>query len=98
MIELVALVVASVALGVVRPRWSTPWAAVVPTALAFAWLVMHEEIPGDPLGPADLAWYAGMSLVVGAAFALAIAAGVVVGIATRGTSRWRGRPRRGPAR
>jgi hypothetical protein len=72
-------VVASVALGVVRPRWSTLAAAAVPTALAFAWLVLHEDIPGDPLGVAYLAWYAGMSLVVGAAFALAIAAGVAVG-------------------
>ena len=77
--ELVALLVGSVALGVVRPRWTTLLAALVPTALAFAWLVMHEDIPGDPLGFADLAWYAGMSLIVGAAFALAIAPGVVAG-------------------
>jgi hypothetical protein len=77
--ELVALLVGSVALGVIRPRRTTLLAALVPTALAFAWLVMHEDIPGDPLGFADLAWYAGMSLVAGAAFALAIAAGVAAG-------------------
>jgi len=77
--ELVALLVGSVALGVIRPRWSTLLAALVPTALAFAWLVLHEDIPGDPLGFADLAWYAGMSLVVGAVFALAIAGGVAAG-------------------
>ena len=87
MIELVALAVASVALGAVRPRWSTLWAAVLPTLLAFAWLVMHEDIPGDPLGAADLAWYAGMSLVVGAAFALAIAVGVVAGRRARWITR-----------
>ena len=75
--ELVALAVASVALGVVRPRWSTVLFAIVPTALAFAWLVMHEDIPGDPIGLADLAWYAGMSLMAGAIFALALTAGVV---------------------
>ena len=73
------LVVGSVALGVVRPRWSTLLVAVVPVVLAFAWLVMHEDIPGDPLGLVDLAWYAGMSLAVGAAFALALACGVVLG-------------------
>ena len=76
--ELVVLVIASVALGFVRPRWSTLAAAVVPTALAFAWLVMHEDIPGDPVGFADLAWYAGMSLAVGAAFALALSGGILL--------------------
>jgi hypothetical protein len=76
--ELVVLVIASVALGVARPRWSTLAAAVVPAALAFAWLVMHEDIPGDPTGFADLAWYAGMSLAVGAAFTLALAGGVLL--------------------
>ena len=77
MVELVVLLVAFVALGVLRPRWSTLAAALVPTGMAFAWLVLHEDIPGETLGPVDLAWYAGMSLVVGAAFALACAAGVI---------------------
>jgi hypothetical protein len=36
----VVLVVGSVALGVIRPRWTTLLAALVPTALAFAWLVV----------------------------------------------------------
>src|SRR4051794_18257354 len=37
MMELTALVAVYLALGVVRPRWTTLFAASVPTVLAFAW-------------------------------------------------------------
>jgi len=79
--ELTALVVFSVALGVVRPRWTTLLAATVPTALAFGWLLMNADVPGEQLGLIDLVWFAGMSLAVGGA--LATAAGVALGRAIR---------------
>jgi hypothetical protein len=87
--ELAALIGVYVALGAVRPRWTTLLAALLPTVLAFAWLVMHEDIPGAPLGLADLAWYAAMSLLVGAVFALAAAAGLALGRAAAPTPRRR---------
>ena len=80
------LAIASMAVGVIRPRWSTLLAALAPAALAFAWLIVHEDNPYDAIGPADVAWYAAMSLIVGAAFALAIAAGILTGRATRRTA------------
>jgi hypothetical protein len=85
-IELAVLAVAYVALGALRPRWTTLLAALIPAVLSFVWLLLHEDIPGDPLGFVDLAWYAGMSLVVGAVNALAVSGGVVVGRALRHVS------------
>ncbi len=38
---------------------------------------IHEDIPGGPIGLNDLAWHAGVSVTVGAAFELAVTAGVV---------------------
>lgn len=72
--------VLTVAAGVgwIRPRWSSLAVAVVPGGLAFAWLLMHEQIPGDETTMADIAWYLGMSLVVAAVIALACACGVLV--------------------
>jgi hypothetical protein len=87
MMELVALVAVCVALGILRPLWTTLLAASVPAALTFALLLMHEDVPGEKSGFIDLAWYAGMSLAVGGAFALATAAGVALGRATRGSFR-----------
>ena len=81
--ELTVLAVAYVALGALRPRWTTPLAALIPAVLSFLWLLLHEDIPGDPLGFVDLAWYIGMSLAVGAVYALASVGGVVVGRALR---------------
>lgn len=81
--ELAVLAVVYLALGALRPRWTTLLAALIPTVLSFVWLVLHEDIPGDPLGFVDLAWFAGMSLVVGAVYVLASAGGVVVGRALR---------------
>jgi hypothetical protein len=81
--EVAALVVVYIALGVLRPRWTTLLAASAPTVLAFAWLFMHEDIPGEELGPIDLIWYAGIGLAVGAALALATAAGVALRRAIR---------------
>ena len=66
-------------IGWLRPRWSSLWVAAIPSAAAFAWLLLHEDIPGDPTGLDDIVWYIGMSPVVGAAFAMACA----LGIATR---------------
>jgi hypothetical protein len=74
--EVIAIATACVALGAVRPRRTTLLVAGLPTLLAFAWLVMHEEIPGDRIGLADLLWYAGMSVLVGAGVAFAIAVGI----------------------
>ena len=55
----------------------------MPAALACAWLFLHEDVPGEETGAADAAWYAGMSAVVGAGFAIACALGVVTGRAIR---------------
>lgn len=74
--SLVFLIVAGT-LGVIRPRWSTLWSAVVPTSLTFVWLLMLEEIPDDSVGVGDVAWYVGMSVAVGAVFALACSVGIV---------------------
>jgi hypothetical protein len=66
-----ALALAATA-GWLRPRWTTSfWVAAVPATLAFVWLLLHEDIPGYTIGLEDIAWYVGMSLVVGAPFALA---------------------------
>ncbi len=77
------LVVAYVALGALRPRWTTLLAALIPAALAFVWLLLHEDVPGDKLDVVDFAWYVGMSLAVGGVYALASAGGVVLGRALR---------------
>jgi hypothetical protein len=81
--ELAFLAVAYVALGALRPRWTTLLAALVPAGLSFVWLLLNEDIPGEAPGPVDLAWFVGMSLAVGAVFAFASAAGVVLGRALR---------------
>ena len=83
--ELAVLIAGSLALWALRPRWTTMFAASVPVVLAFAWLLVHEDIPGEEARLMDLMWYAGMSLAVGLAFALAIATGVVLGRAARGS-------------
>jgi hypothetical protein len=81
--ELAVLAAAYLALGAVRPQWTTLLAALVPAVLGFVWLVLHEDIPGDKPDLVDLAWYAGMSLAVGGVYALASAGGVVLGRALR---------------
>jgi hypothetical protein len=78
-LELAVLAAAYVALGVIRPRWTTLLAVLIPTVLAFAWLLLHEDVPGDKPGLVDLAWYVGMSLAVGGVYALASVGGVVLG-------------------
>jgi hypothetical protein len=77
-IELAVALAAAVVIGLVRPRWSTLSVALVPTALAFAWLLLHEDIPGEATALGDVVWYVAMSLMVGAAFALACLLGIVV--------------------
>jgi hypothetical protein len=81
--ELAALAVAYVALGALRPRWTTLLAALIPAGLAFVWLLLHEDIPGEELGFVDLVWDVGMSLAVGGVYAVASAGGVVLGRAVR---------------
>jgi hypothetical protein len=81
-LEILFVLAVAAAIGLVRPRWSSLWSAAVPTGLTFTWLLMHEDIPGDPIGPADIAWCGGTGLVVGAVFALACS----LGIATRRAS------------
>jgi hypothetical protein len=83
MVELAVLAVAYVALGALRPRWTTLLAALIPAALAFVWLLLQEDIPGETLGFVDVAWFVAMSLAVGAVYGLASAGGVVVGRAWR---------------
>ena len=73
------MLAAFVALGALRPRWTSLLAAVVPASLACVWLFTHEDIPGDETGFGDIAWYVGLGLAVGAVFALACAGGVVLG-------------------
>jgi hypothetical protein len=86
-IELTVSAGAFVALGALRPRWTTLSAAFLPAAVAFVWLLLHEDIPGERLGFVDYAWYAGMSLLVGGVYAVAAAVGVVSGRALRRLSR-----------
>jgi hypothetical protein len=78
-LEFAVLAAAYVVLGAIRPRWTTLLAALIPAVLAFVWLLLHEDVPGDELGFVDLAWYVGMSLLVGGVYALASAGGVVLG-------------------
>jgi hypothetical protein len=77
MIAIVVALAAAAGFGWLRPRWSSLAVAPLLTALAFAWLLLHEDIPGDPTGLDDIVWYVGMSLLVGAAFALACTLGIV---------------------
>lgn len=81
--ELAALAAAYAALGALRPRWTTLLVALIPAVLAFVWLLLHEDIPGDKLGVVDMVWYVGMALAVGGVYALASASGVVLGRALR---------------
>jgi hypothetical protein len=77
-VEFALALAVAVVIGLVRPRWSTMSVALVPSALAFAWLLLQEDIPGEATTVSDVVWYVGMSLVVGAAFALACLLGIVV--------------------
>jgi len=81
--ELAVLAGAYVALGALGPRWTTLLAALIPAGLAFVWLLLHEDIPGEKLGFVGFVWYIGMSLAVGGVYALASAGGVVLGRALR---------------
>jgi hypothetical protein len=60
---------------------------MVPAGLAFLWLLLHEDVPGEDISATDIGWYVVMSAVVGAAFALACALGVIAGRAFRGRRR-----------
>jgi len=75
-LEILVVLIVAATIGLIRPRWSSLWCAVVPASLTFAWLLMHEEVPGDPIGLGDVAWYVGTSLAVGAVFALACSLGI----------------------
>ena len=77
MIALVVALAVAATTGWLRPRWSSLSGALIPAAFAFTWLLLHEDIPGDPITFADVLWYIGMSLVAGAAFALACLLGIV---------------------
>jgi hypothetical protein len=77
--ELAVLAAAYVALGALRPRWTTLLAALIPASLAFVWLLLHEDVPGDDLGHVDMAWYSGMSLTVGGVYGVASAGGIALG-------------------
>ena len=76
MFEVAVLVVAVVGIGLIRPRWSSLLAALLPTTLAFLWFLFSED---RPTGMEDLAWYVGMSLTIGAGFAACGAVGVIAG-------------------
>ena len=73
-----------VGVGFFRPRWSSLLVALVPTTLAFLWFLFSED---RATAVEDLAWYAGMSLVVGAGFAIFGVVGVIAG---RAATRRRG--------
>jgi hypothetical protein len=47
----------------------------VPATLARVWLFLHEDIPGYETDIADVAWYVGMSVAIGAAYSPACAGG-----------------------
>ena len=79
MIEVFLTLAVAFTIGWLRPRWSSLWVAAIPFAAAFVWLLLHEDVPDDPSGLDDIVSYVGMSLIVGAAFAMACA----LGIATR---------------
>jgi hypothetical protein len=87
MVELAVLVIAVAGVGLVRPRWSSLLVAVVPAGLAFLWLLLHEDVPeglpGADVSASDIAWYVVMSALVGVAFALPCALGVIAGSALR---------------
>jgi hypothetical protein len=76
-LEVTATLALAAFVGWLRPRWSTLWVTLVPTTLAFAWLLLQEDIPGDETTAVDIAWFVAMSLVVGLACAVACAAGIV---------------------
>ena len=82
-IQLALLVALVAGVGVIRPRWSSLLVAVVPGGLAFAWFLLHEDVPagvpGAGVSASDIVWYVGMSAVVSAAFALPCALGVIAG-------------------
>jgi hypothetical protein len=76
--ELAVTFVAFVALGAAWPRWTSLLVALVPAALACVWLFLHEDIPGYHMDLVDVAWTVGMSVAIGAVYALACAGGVVL--------------------
>jgi hypothetical protein len=86
-LEIAVALALAAALGWLRPRWSTLGVALVPTGLAFAWLLMHEDVPGERTTAIDLAWFAGMSLLAGLGFVAACAAGVLARRLGRGRRR-----------
>jgi hypothetical protein len=85
--ELPVLVAAAAGVGLIRPRWSSLLVAVVPAGLAVLWLLLHEDVPADVPGAdmsaSDIGWYLVMGGLVGAAFALPCAVGVIAGRAVR---------------
>ena len=82
-IELALLVAVVVGVGLIRPHWSSLLVAFAPAGLAFLWLLLHEDVPegvpGADTSATDIVWYVGMSALVGAAFALPCALGVIAG-------------------
>lgn len=89
MFQVVLALAVAAGFGWLRPRWSSAWAAgLFPAALLFVWLLLHEDIPEDPIGLVDIAWYVGMSLVGGAPFGVACALGIA---ARRASGRQRAR-------
>ena len=84
MFELAVLVTVFAGVCVVRPRWSSLLVVLVPAGLAFLWLLFNEDVPGEEIGSSDIAWFVGMSAVVGAAFLPVCALGVIAGQTLRG--------------
>ena len=76
-LEVFLTLVVVAAVGWLRPRWSSLWVAVIPGGVVFAWLLLHEDVPFDPVGLVDIAWYVAMSLVVGALFAVTCGLGII---------------------
>jgi hypothetical protein len=79
MYEFLILVLLALALGVLRPRWSSLVAAVVVGAVVAAWSFMLEDIPGEPKGMDDVAWSAAFGGLAAIATALVRALGVLIG-------------------
>lgn len=83
MLQLAVLAALFAAVGLIRPHWSSLLVALGSAALAFVWLLLHEDVPGDEIGAGDVFWYVAMSVLVGGAVAVACAAGVLAGGALR---------------
>jgi hypothetical protein len=76
--ELGVVITVYLMLGVGRPRWTTLLAAGPAAAIAFVWLLTHEQVPGERIGAIDVFWYAAISFALGAALALVSVVGIVV--------------------